>query len=108
MPTISAASTPSRRVTTNACSIQTDLMRAEPILKMNFNFNFKDILRSPGASIRRLTTGCDSNHTVEITHQMVYPNRGATACPAEGGRGPSHRDCTRSWHRPGVKAGRVC
>ena len=29
------------------------------ILKMNFNFNFKDILAAPGQSIRCLTTACD-------------------------------------------------
>ena len=32
------------------------------ILKMNFNFNFKDMLGQGGESIRRLTTGCDLNH----------------------------------------------
>lgn len=35
------------------------------ILKMNFNFNFKDMPRAAGQSIRRLTTACDYNHTVE-------------------------------------------
>jgi len=29
------------------------------ILKMNFNFNFKDISPAPEPSIRRLTTACD-------------------------------------------------
>jgi hypothetical protein len=29
------------------------------ILKMNFNFNFKDISAAPEASIRDLTTACD-------------------------------------------------
>jgi hypothetical protein len=32
------------------------------ILKMNFNFNFKDIPAAPQASIRRLTTACDWDH----------------------------------------------
>jgi hypothetical protein len=34
------------------------------ILKMNFNFNFKDSLPQRHPSIRRLTTGCDLNHSV--------------------------------------------
>ena len=34
------------------------------ILKMNFNFNFKDKLRPPRQSIRTLTTECDQDHTV--------------------------------------------
>jgi hypothetical protein len=29
------------------------------ILKMNFNFNFKDIPAAPEASIHHLTTACD-------------------------------------------------
>ncbi len=33
--------------------------KLEMILKMNFNFNFKDSLPPPTQSIRRLTTGCD-------------------------------------------------
>jgi len=32
---------------------------------MNFNFNFKDILPAPKASIRVLTSECDQDHTVE-------------------------------------------
>jgi hypothetical protein len=40
---------------------------ASAILKMNFNFNFKDILPAPTPSIRSLTTACDPNHTVEIS-----------------------------------------
>jgi hypothetical protein len=32
------------------------------IMKMNFNFNFKDICRRAVQSIRRLTNGCDLNH----------------------------------------------
>jgi hypothetical protein len=36
------------------------------ILKMNFNFNFKDIPTAPKASIRRLTTAGDWDHTVGI------------------------------------------
>ncbi len=36
------------------------------IMKMNFNFNFKDILPSPRQSIRRLTTAFDWDHTVEF------------------------------------------
>jgi len=39
---------------------------AETILKMNFNFNFKDIARPPNPSIDRLTNGCDWNHMVEL------------------------------------------
>jgi len=35
------------------------------ILKMNFNFNFKDIARLPQASIRLLTIRCDLDHTAE-------------------------------------------
>jgi hypothetical protein len=38
------------------------------ILKMNFNFNFKDMLGAKRASIRDRTKGCDFNHTVEIPH----------------------------------------
>ena len=29
------------------------------IMKMNFNFNFKDMLPTPQQSIRGLTTACD-------------------------------------------------
>jgi len=36
------------------------------ILKMNFNFNFKDSLLPPDPSIRRLTTGCDFNHNANL------------------------------------------
>jgi hypothetical protein len=36
------------------------------ILKMNFNFKFKDILPPPSPSIRQLTTACDWDHTVEL------------------------------------------
>jgi len=36
------------------------------ILKMNFNFNFKDSLALPTQSIRRPTTGRDLNHTAEF------------------------------------------
>lgn len=37
------------------------------MLKMNFNFNFKNNLARTRASIRRLTTAGDWNHTVEFT-----------------------------------------
>jgi hypothetical protein len=33
------------------------------ILKMNFNFNFKDIAVPPKQSIRSLTTACVWDHT---------------------------------------------
>jgi len=36
------------------------------ILKMNFNFNFKDSLPPRYQSIRGLTTGCDLNHSVSF------------------------------------------
>jgi hypothetical protein len=32
------------------------------ILKMNFNFNFKDSPAPPDQSIRNLTTACDWDH----------------------------------------------
>jgi hypothetical protein len=32
------------------------------ILKMNFNFNFKDMLAAARASMWDLTNGCDSHH----------------------------------------------
>ena len=37
---------------------------AATILKMNFNFNFKDMLRRAGQSIWTLTIGCDLDHMV--------------------------------------------
>jgi hypothetical protein len=39
---------------------------ASTILKMNFNFNFKDMLRQAGQSIRTLTIRCDLDHMVGI------------------------------------------
>jgi hypothetical protein len=36
------------------------------ILKMNFNFNFKDMLGAEQASIRDRTMGCDWDHMVRI------------------------------------------
>jgi hypothetical protein len=36
------------------------------ILKMNFNFNIKDILPAPKTSIRGLTTACDGDHMAEM------------------------------------------
>jgi|GEM_PF-4788610 len=33
------------------------------ILKMNFNFNYKDKLRAAGQSIRTVTTALDLHHT---------------------------------------------
>jgi hypothetical protein len=38
------------------------------ILKMNFNFNFKDMLVAAGQSIRRLTTACDYGHNGDFAH----------------------------------------
>jgi len=35
------------------------------ILKMNFNFNIKDMPPPPHPSIRRRTTACDLHHTVD-------------------------------------------
>jgi len=35
----------------------------KPILKMNFNFNFKDMPGAPRASIRRVTNARDRHHT---------------------------------------------
>jgi hypothetical protein len=43
-------------------------LRGDAILKMIFNFNFKDMLSAPGPSIRRLTTTCDFNHMVEMLY----------------------------------------
>jgi hypothetical protein len=46
---------------------QTEASSGPPmILKMNFNFNFKDMLRLAGQSIRTLTIGCDLDHMVGI------------------------------------------
>jgi len=36
------------------------------ILKMNFNFNFKDMLQAKPASICLVTTACDGDHTAEM------------------------------------------
>jgi hypothetical protein len=36
------------------------------ILKMNFNFNFKDMPAMAAASIQSLTTGCDRHHMGKI------------------------------------------
>jgi hypothetical protein len=36
------------------------------ILKMNFNFNFKDSPAPRGQSIRRITIACDRDHTVHF------------------------------------------
>jgi hypothetical protein len=41
-----------------------DVLEARMILKMNFNFNFKDMLRWARQSIRTLTIGCDLDHMV--------------------------------------------
>jgi hypothetical protein len=40
-------------------------MNLKMILKMNFNFNFKDMLRPPGASIRGVTNARDLHHMEE-------------------------------------------
>jgi hypothetical protein len=39
-------------------------MILKTILKMNFNFNFKDMLPPERASIRVRTMACDFNHMV--------------------------------------------
>ena len=49
------------------------------ILKMIFNFNFKDSPRAPEASIRRLTTACDRDHTVESPARTAFARREKTA-----------------------------
>jgi hypothetical protein len=41
-------------------------MRMPLILKMNFNFNLKDMPGALGPSIRRRTTARDQDHTVGI------------------------------------------
>jgi hypothetical protein len=38
-------------------------MILKTILKMNFNFNFKDMLPAAGASIHRVTNVRDRHHT---------------------------------------------
>jgi len=45
----------------NACSIYEQPV----ILKMNFNFNFKDMLGAAGASIGCITNVRDLHHTAE-------------------------------------------
>jgi len=37
------------------------------ILKMNFNFNFKDMPHAAGQSIRNLTNACDWDHKGNFT-----------------------------------------
>jgi hypothetical protein len=41
-------------------------MRTTTILKMNFNFNFKDMPEAPEASIRGVTNPRDLHHTVTL------------------------------------------
>jgi len=41
------------------------------ILKMNFNFNFKDMPRRLKPSIWSLTNRCDGNHTAQFRHWTV-------------------------------------
>jgi len=36
------------------------------MLKMNFNFNIKDMPGAPGASIRKVTNACDLHHMAGI------------------------------------------
>jgi hypothetical protein len=52
----------------NACSIY------EPptILKMNFNFNFKDMPGGKEASIRIVTNACDLHHTGKTEERMDF------------------------------------
>jgi hypothetical protein len=38
------------------------------IVKMNFNFNFKDMLRADGQSIRQVTNGRDLHHMEKFWH----------------------------------------
>src|SRR5579872_3190807 len=67
MPTMSAASTPSRSVIMKAWSIYED----PAILKMNFNFNFKDMPRAAEPSIRWVTKTRDLHHTGKLWGGMV-------------------------------------
>ena len=46
---------------------RTAFSQPEMILKMNFNFNSKDMLRQAKQSIRTLTIARDWNHSVGIT-----------------------------------------
>ena len=41
-------------------------LRGDAMLKMIFNFNFKDMPRVTSKSIRRLTTACDWDHMVKL------------------------------------------
>jgi hypothetical protein len=41
-------------------------------LKMNFNFNFKDMPQAPRQSICYLTMGCDRDYTAELEAQAAY------------------------------------
>src|SRR5579872_5699944 len=79
MPTMSAASTPSRSVIMKAWSIYED----PAILKMNFNFNFKDMPRAAGPSIRWVTKTRDLHHTGKLWGGMVLTRR-------ENGRHPTY------------------
>jgi len=45
------------------------------ILKMNFNFNFKDMPWRPSQSIRRRTNRCDGNHTAQFRHWTAFESR---------------------------------
>jgi len=42
------------------------------ILKMNFNFKFKDILFAAGPSMCDLTSGCDSHHTEKYGIKRLF------------------------------------
>jgi len=55
---------------------------SKTILKMNFNFNFKDSLPAPGQSICHLTIPCDWDHTVGIPLRMALPGREAPRHPS--------------------------
>jgi len=50
------------------CYLDVDLLDVNPentILKMNFNFNLKDMPLAPEASIRLITTPRDLHHTAK-------------------------------------------
>jgi hypothetical protein len=62
------------------------------MLKMNFNFNFKDIPFAAGQSMCDLTNSCDSHHTEKTRERMDFRRFTRTQPPIEavGGyqRGP--------------------
>src|SRR6201988_222432 len=65
MPTIKAASTPSRSVTMNACNMATS---APLDFENEFQFQlYKDSRLRREASTREITRACDLNHVEEAT-----------------------------------------